>query len=89
MWILSVLVLPTCAVLLFITTYSTCNKSFIKRYKTNFLHILDLVTANLVAVCLEVFSHHNIFASIIVSSKNLFPNFNARTCGWWKYETQC
>lgn len=64
-------------------------QELIKRYKTNFLHILDLATANLVAVYLEVFSRHNIFASIIVSSKNLFPNFNARTCGWWKYETQC
>lgn len=84
MWILSVQVLPTCAVLLFITTYSTCNKSFIKRYTTNFFHILDLANAKLVAVCLEVFSHHNIFANIIVSSKNLFPYFNARTCGLWK-----
>lgn len=89
MWILSVPVLPNCAVLLFNSTYSTCNKSFSKRYKTNFFDILDQATAKLVAVCLEVFSHHNIFASINVSSKNLFPNFNARTCCWCKYETQC
>lgn len=89
MWILSVPVLPTCAVLLFITTYSAYNESFFNGYKTNFFHILDLATAKLVAVCLEVFSYHNIFPSIIVSSKNWFPSFNARTCGWWEYETQC
>lgn len=55
MWILSVPVLPTCALLLFITIYSACNESFIKCYKTNFFHILDLATAKLVAVYLEVF----------------------------------